>query len=158
MTFELPSNSLTFECRNPQLPQIATADIWAALGRGRPLIESSALLSCCNFRDIDQLTTFPDYRVPQILRHAGAIRYSDSLAEKVDQRVEVEIGSVEEVGIRAATVVAVDQLVTKVKDLLQNSNEGDRDRDNIDNIEKLSSDVCAVTLDWYLWQQVRFQC
>lgn len=83
------------------------------------------------------------------MRHAGAIRYSDSLAERVDNQVEVEIGSAEEMGIRAATVVAVDQLVTKVKDLLQNSNDGE----DYSDIDKLSSDVCAVTLDWYLWQQ-----
>lgn len=140
--------------RSPQLvhfykrAQIATADLWAAMGRGRTLIDSSTL-SCCNFRDLDRLTTFPDYRVPQILRHAGAIRYSDSLAERVDNQVEVEIGSAEEMGIRAATVVAVDQLVTKVKDLLQNSNDGE----DYSDIDKLSSDVCAVTLDWYLWQQ-----
>ena len=135
--------------------QIATADLWAAMGRGRAPIDSSTL-SCCNFCDLARLTTFPDYRVPQILRHAGAIRYSDSLAEKVDHRVELGIGSAEEMGIRAATVVAVDQLVTKVKDLLlQNSNDSEGDREDID---KLSSDVSAVTLDWYLWQQVRVQC
>ena len=59
--------------------QIMTADIWGAYGRPRG-DESNPYC----FRDIDQLTMFADYRVPQILRHVGILKYSEELARMID--------------------------------------------------------------------------
>lgn len=36
------------------------------------------------FLDIDYLTMFADYRIPQILLHFGAIRYSNALMTKLE--------------------------------------------------------------------------
>ncbi|RME52643.1 MAG: hypothetical protein D6795_06490, partial [Deltaproteobacteria bacterium] len=37
------------------------------------------------FCDIDALTLFADYKVPQILRHHGILRYDDALSARVDR-------------------------------------------------------------------------
>ncbi|CAG8849312.1 3067_t:CDS:1, partial [Racocetra persica] len=48
--------------------QILIADIWACFeGKGYG-----------EFKDIDEITMFADYRVPQALHHLGAIKYSDN--------------------------------------------------------------------------------
>ena len=49
--------------------QILVADLWQ-------LFEGKGL---CNFSDIDGITMFADYRVPQSLQYFGAFQYSDSL-------------------------------------------------------------------------------
>jgi hypothetical protein len=49
--------------------QILIGDIWAHF-RGKGPGE---------FKDIDQLTMFADYRVPQTLRHWGVLKYSEEL-------------------------------------------------------------------------------
>lgn len=97
--------------------QIAAADLWG----------SGAIA----FADVDQLTCFADYKLPQALRHLGVLEYSDHLARRVDDWVELEPGSPEEVEIRAATVVAVEEL---------------RDR-----LAGGGRHLTAVELDWILW-------
>ena len=49
--------------------QILVADLWQ-------LFEGKGL---CNFSDIDGITMFADYRVPQSLQYFGAFQYSESL-------------------------------------------------------------------------------
>ena len=84
--------------------QILVGDVWAAYGR-----------SCdpshpYYFHDMNELTMFADYRVPQILRHMGIMQYSEALAMRIDALEEIPFGSAEEIEIRAATVVAVEKL------------------------------------------------
>ena len=97
--------------------QIAAADLWGA--------------GAIDFPDVDQLTCFADYKLPQALRHLGALEYSEHLARKVDDWVELEPGGPEEVEIRAATVVAVEEL---------------RDR-----LAVAGRRLTAVEVDWMLW-------
>lgn len=85
--------------------QIAAHDCGLALGDACPP----------GLRDRSGLTAFADYKLPQVLRAAGALEYSPSLAATIDARVELEPGSEEEVEIRACTVVAVDQLVSSIR-------------------------------------------
>ena len=59
---------------------------------------------------MDALTCFPDYKLPQVLRHFGVIEYSPELARRVDGWDELRAGEPAEVEIRAATVVAVERL------------------------------------------------
>lgn len=80
--------------------QIAAHDCGAALGATGP----------AGLRDRSGLTAFADYKLPQVLRAAGAFEYSPSLSATVDARVELAAGCEEEVEIRACTVVAVDRL------------------------------------------------
>jgi len=58
---------------------------------------------------------FADYRVPQILRHVGIFEYSESLAHKIDSEEELPYSSVDEVEIRAATVIAVEMIITEIR-------------------------------------------
>jgi hypothetical protein len=97
--------------------QIAAADLWGSGAIG--------------FDDVDQLTCFADYKLPQALRHLGALEYSPHLARRVDDWVELDSGSPEEVEIRAATVVAVEEL---------------RDR-----LASAGRQLMAVEVDWLLW-------
>jgi hypothetical protein len=97
--------------------QIAVGDLNAALD--------------LQLTNMDQLTTFADYRVPQVLRNVGVLEYSEDLQIKVDSLEELE--SEEELSIRAGTVVAVDELVARM------NSAG-------------SKNMTAIKLDWHLWQ------
>ncbi len=80
--------------------QILASDIWGAFngkGIGR-------------FEDLDYLTCFPDYKVPQILNHLGILEYSPSLQKKINSRRLIAMGSADEVEIRSCTVQAVEML------------------------------------------------
>ena len=59
---------------------------------------------------LDQLTAFADYRLPQALRHLGIVEVVEDLGRKIDGGNEIAAGSPEEVELRAATVVAVDEM------------------------------------------------
>lgn len=59
-------------------------------------------------KNIDQLTAFVDYKLPQIFRDMGLLKYSKSLAEKIDNYVLIGKDSKEEIEIRSATVWAVE--------------------------------------------------
>jgi len=80
--------------------QIAAADLHGALEG----------MAWGRFRDLDRLTAFADYKLPQVLRGLGILVYETSLAERVDRQDALAPGSPEEVEIRANTIVAVDRL------------------------------------------------
>ncbi|CAH8592376.1 unnamed protein product [Schistosoma rodhaini] len=63
------------------------------------------------FHDIDEITAFADYRVPQVLHYFGAIEYSEDLTKKIHNGEEIANGSELEVEIRAATILAVHNIV-----------------------------------------------
>jgi Queuosine salvage protein len=84
--------------------QIAAHDCGLALGGDAP----------AGLRDRSDLTAFADYKVPQVLRAAGALVYAPELAARVDARAELPAGSEPEVEIRALTVVAVDRLAARL--------------------------------------------
>eukprot|EP00816_Leptocylindrus_hargravesii_P013381 CAMPEP_0196816626 /NCGR_PEP_ID=MMETSP1362-20130617/56395_1 /TAXON_ID=163516 /ORGANISM="Leptocylindrus danicus, Strain CCMP1856" /LENGTH=365 /DNA_ID=CAMNT_0042194045 /DNA_START=64 /DNA_END=1158 /DNA_ORIENTATION=- len=110
--------------------QITVADLWAAFQ-----CLPGDLSAACDFYDCDKITTFADYRVPQLLRHYGVLVYSDALAQKVDSNTEIPAGSMDEIYIRAGTVVAVDRLVDKVKEK-----------------SEVADQLNAIQMDWHLWQ------
>ena len=84
-----------------------------------------------DFPDLEELTCFADYKLPQLLRHLGAIVYSDRLARRVDGWQELQPGEGAEVEIRAATVVGVE----RIRDALES--EGRQPR--------------SFEVDWILW-------
>jgi hypothetical protein len=86
-----------------------------------------------DLKDMDQLTTFADYRVPQLLRHLNVLSYSSALADTVDGQRELLRDSDEEISIRAATVASVDLIVQEL---------ARRD---------IGRSWSAVEVDWYLW-------
>jgi hypothetical protein len=62
------------------------------------------------FTDFGQLTAFADYKVPQVLRQLGILRYHPVLAERIARRELLQAGSDEEIEIRAATIWGVEWL------------------------------------------------
>lgn len=115
--------------------QILVGDIWAAYGiREKNIKGDDKSQSIYQFHDMQALTMFADYRVPQILRNLGIFVYSDQLASDIDAKKEIPFGSDEEIEIRACTIVAVEMLQ---KALCQNG----------------VTDVIEIEIDWLLWQQ-----
>ena len=68
------------------------------------------------FKNLEYLTMFADYRVPQTLRHAGIFEYNKELAELIDAEKELPYSSKYEIEIRAATIVAVEMILTKINE------------------------------------------
>ncbi len=62
------------------------------------------------FTDLEHLTIFADYKLPQVLRHFGVLHYAPVLASAVDQQQLLAPGSTEEIEIRAATIWASELL------------------------------------------------
>jgi hypothetical protein len=71
-------------------------------------------------KNIDQLTACADYKLPLVLRRLGIFEYSDYLADKVDNKILIEKGSLEEIEIRANTIWAVELLKQKIKAKIPN--------------------------------------
>ncbi|HDG97206.1 MAG TPA: hypothetical protein ENG73_03390 [Desulfobacterales bacterium] len=83
------------------------------------------------FHDIQQLTAFADYKLPQVLRHVGVLQYDSELTKKVDGKHLIPHGSPEEVEIRAHTIWAVELLR--------------------DEVRRMGKDIPAFELDCILW-------
>ena len=107
--------------------QILVSNIWGAHGR----LTSGE--HPCAFSDVEQLTMFADYRVPQLLRPMGVMVYAAPLAALIDAREELAACSEQEVEIRAATVQAVEQLRAA--------------------LAAKGRDLPAAQVDWMLWQR-----
>jgi hypothetical protein len=80
--------------------QIFVADLFGCFGGKR----------WGEFYDMDKLTAFADYKLPQVLRHLGILKYSQSLAAKIDRKELIKAGSPEEIEIRANTIWAVEMI------------------------------------------------
>ncbi|KAL4247233.1 Queuosine 5'-phosphate N-glycosylase/hydrolase [Abortiporus biennis] len=92
-----------------------------------------------NGAHIHELTMFADYRVPQILHHLRIIQYPPSLTKLLRNHVYFEPGSREEVSIRSASIVAVEQVRKEMMKLrVSDEEEGD-------------DVVSSVLIDFYLW-------
>jgi hypothetical protein len=74
------------------------------------------------FTDMDRLTAFADYKLPQVLRHLGILHYTGALAQKIDHEILIDAGCSEEIEIRSNTIQAVElirrELVQKGKALM----------------------------------------
>ena len=106
--------------------QILVGDIWAAYDRPK---EGHQYY----LRNMEELTTFADYRVPQLLRNMGILKYNPELEKIIDNYKIIECGSTVEMEIRASTIIAVDMLH---KILLSKGFH-----------------IKVIELDWLLWQK-----
>jgi Queuosine salvage protein len=84
-----------------------------------------------SFGDMDNLTAFADYKLPQVLRHLGIMVYEESLAKKVDQNILLKPGCPEEVEIRANTIWTVELIRQE--------------------LERKGRALRAFEIDWLLW-------
>jgi hypothetical protein len=84
-----------------------------------------------SFGDVEELTAFADYKLPQVLRHVGVLDYSAPLAKRIDELIYLDPGSPEEVEIRANTIWAVEMIRQE--------------------LERLGRKLRAFEIDWILW-------
>lgn len=80
--------------------QIMVADIWAAFN-GQDYGQ---------FDDIDRITIFPDYRIPQMLQSLNILWYSPRLESKIKRHEEIKSGDDLEIEIRGCSIWAVELL------------------------------------------------
>jgi len=66
------------------------------------------------FHDPEAIPVFADYRLPQILRGAGALVLADALAARIDAHDPIAADSPEEIELRAAAIVAAERLREKL--------------------------------------------
>jgi len=66
-------------------------------------------------KNINELTACADYKLPFVLRRLGIFSYSDYLANKIDNQIQIEKDSEEEIEIRANTIWTVELIKQKVK-------------------------------------------
>lgn len=59
---------------------------------------------------LQRLTAFADYKIPQLLRAEGILRYASELASAIDAREPLAAGGPAEVEVRAATIWGVELL------------------------------------------------
>jgi hypothetical protein len=100
--------------------QILVADIFGAFdGKGIGY-----------FKDLDFLTAFSDYKLPQILHHFNILNYSEKLEKKIERGILIKHNSREEIEIRASTIWAIEYLK-----------------------ESLNKKIPSFYLDWFLWNK-----
>ncbi|XP_066587382.1 queuosine 5'-phosphate N-glycosylase/hydrolase [Prorops nasuta] len=115
--------------------QILVGDIWACF-KEKGLGE---------FNDIESITMFADYRVPQVLVHFGAMRYNNPFMDKLNSNIELTNGSEEEVEIRGCSIEVVERIRDEVKDLIQ----------RYPDLKLKESDVNSILIDHFLWDYRR---
>ncbi|MGC9529925.1 MAG: queuosine 5'-phosphate N-glycosylase/hydrolase [Candidatus Bipolaricaulaceae bacterium] len=101
--------------------QILCADLFGALEGWAP----------GDLQDMEWLTAFPDYKLPQFLRSAGALELHPALAAAVDRKELIPAGSSQEVELRAGTVMAVEELAAELR--------------------RQGRPLRAFEVDWMLW-------
>ncbi|NXX11207.1 QSPP protein, partial [Podargus strigoides] len=113
--------------------QILVADTWSVL-EGK---EYGA------FDDISSLTIFADYRIPQVLVHLKAMKYSEGLMKKLCEETIFRSGDREEVEIRGCSIWCCALICNHLLELYKKKDQDMRDKIN------------AVLLDYYLWDYAR---
>jgi hypothetical protein len=111
-----------FYARFYKRAQILVADLHGAFAGEGPGL----------FRDLDGLTAFADYKVPQVLREHGVLRYGAELSAALRDYQLLPPGGVREVEIRAATVWSVEWLRQELAASGRN--------------------LAAFQIDWLLWR------
>lgn len=114
--------------------QILIGDIWSCFkgcGLGK-------------FHDIDYITMFADYRIPQVFLYFKAFRYSDSLLKKLQSDEPLENGSREEVEIRGCSIEVVKRIHAEVQKMIRES-----------ELDLKTMLVNAVLIDQFLWDYRR---
>lgn len=93
--------------------------------------------------NVDQLTMFADYRVPQVLLHYGVLSYSSQLMTKLRKEHLFENGSPEEVEVRACSIEAVERTVLQCRsELVSRGMDADG----------AAASVISVWVDYFLWE------
>ncbi|KAM9305154.1 queuosine 5'-phosphate N-glycosylase/hydrolase-like [Gastrophryne carolinensis] len=111
--------------------QILVGDVWGVLEGKND--------GC--FYDIDKITMFADYRVPQALVHFGVLRYSEQLLKKLKEGWIFRNGDREEMEIHGCSIWAVEVVCECLKELLEK--------------EKLNVHINSILINNFLWDFAR---
>lgn len=114
--------------------QILIGDIWSCF-EGKNLGK---------FNDLEKITMFADYRIPQVLIHFGSLEYKPELLEVLSKDTILENGDPREVEIRGASIYIVEQ----AKDIILN-------KLNNKEIEISRELVNSILIDHFLWDYRR---
>lgn len=108
--------------------QIIVADFWGIMeARGEG-----------NIPNLDYLTMFADYRVPQGLVYLGALRYSDALMETLKNGELLSSGERREVEIRGCSIWCVEKIRQHLWKLVEEK-------------DGKSCHINSALIDFYLW-------
>lgn len=114
--------------------QILVGDLWACY-RGEGL---------GRFDDVQKITMFADYRVPQVLVHYGAMEYTAELLHILNTGMLMKNGCEQEVEIRGASIYVVEQLKERVLKELEEKHP-----------QIPTTKVNSILLDHFLWDYRR---
>lgn len=109
--------------------QIFVADLWACFNG----------TSYGEFTDIDALTMFADYRVPQMLQSLGCLWYSPRLESRIKRRVPLQSGEQFEVEIRGCSIWCVELIKREIE------------RKHAAEVREAGIKVNAVLIDFLLY-------
>lgn len=112
--------------------QIFVADVWACF-EGQ---------SFGYFPDIDDITMFADYRVPQALLYLGALEYTAELTELLKSKI-LQPGDVHEIEIRGNSIWSVELILREMKALLSALSDASQEPLN------------AIAIDFFLWNYAK---
>ncbi|KAK9332448.1 hypothetical protein V1520DRAFT_334910 [Lipomyces starkeyi] len=107
--------------------QILVSDIWACFNQQ----------SYGYFRDIDQISMFADYRVPQILHNLGCLQYSDALTSHIRNLQVIPNGDPREIELRGCSIWSVEMIKSEI---LKAHPE---------------AKINSILLDFYLWDTAK---
>ncbi|CAD6502705.1 BgTH12-05295 [Blumeria graminis f. sp. triticale] len=126
---EFPSfkDEVSFENRKSvrflKRAQICVADLWAAFDGEQ----------FGSFKDIDQITIFADYRIPQILKSYGCLSYSPPLENTIRNKQLIKSGHSWEIQLRGCSIWCVEMIR---REILKNNP---------------SAKINAVLIDFFLY-------
>ncbi|KAM5474971.1 hypothetical protein MauCBS54593_001442 [Microsporum audouinii] len=118
--------------------QILVADIWACF-QGQSYGE---------FHDIDKITMFADYRIPQMLNQLGCLLYSPPLESIIRQRKQISSGHQREVELRGASIWGVELIRREIQEL-----QRQRNGHKAEGAKPLQ--VNAILIDFLLYDMVK---
>ncbi|KAF9919373.1 hypothetical protein BX616_005416 [Lobosporangium transversale] len=124
--------------------QILIADLWACFQNK----------SYGEFYDIDEITMFADYRVPQALYHFHCLQYSPELLQILNQGQLLPNGSPLEVEIRGNSIWAVELIRRRILELIQVELEQAQARVTTETQDMplpVMRAVNAILIDFFIW-------
>lgn len=141
--------------------QILVADLWACFN-GEDFGE---------FHDIDKITMFADYRIPQMLYQLGCLRYSPPLESHIRSLKPITPGSNWEIELRGTSIWAVELIKREIEKRhpevktadrkgIKGSNENDVAQDSgesadVDEQPQKTYGINAILIDFFLYDTMK---
>lgn len=102
------------------------------------------------FKDIDEITMFADYRVPQALYHFHCLQYSPELLAILDRGEMLPNGSPMEVEIRGNSIWSVELIRRRILELIKDELVAKQASVAEEEMPKMMT-VNAILIDFFIW-------